>query len=75
MTMNSATVSVSIVTLDGHRETDTFDTLKDAMPYLNQWLGSMWDHGNSYAVNAFGDVTVYLEGATWEEYKRGRMVE
>ena len=75
MTTNSATVSVSIVTLDGHRETDTFDTLKDAIPYLNQWLGSMWDHSNSYAVNAFGDVTVYLEGATWEEYKKGRMVE
>lgn len=63
------TVSVSVTTIDHYYFDADYDTLDEAWYVINHYLGDTWDHGNDYAVNAWGDVTVSIEGATWEEYK------
>ena len=71
-------IELYIRSMDGIEEEHSFESLEDAYDTINEYLGNMWDHGNSYAVNAYGDVTVTMHGATWDEYKQyklGRMVE
>ena len=43
------------------------DTVEEAVSTFQYYMGNMYDRGSSYCVNAYGDVTCTLEGATWEQ--------
>lgn len=62
-------IKLAFTTMDGFREYKTFRTLKGARAYAKKRLGDAYDvsHTFGYAVNAWGDGKLRVDGATWTE--------
>ena len=59
-------INVYLSTLDGHRESRRFATIKGARAYAQRKIGPHPEIGSGYAVSPWGDAKITVSGCTLE---------